>query len=85
MIKVMTTLTFDAPSDRYIVVGHATETDGKLSKWEVNEEIIMRSHALSKRSWESLNEAVAEIKEHSAFTVKVKFTRPTDVVSSSFF
>ena len=85
MIKVMTTITFDSPSNRYIVVGHATDTDGKLSEWEVNEKIIMRSHALSKRSWESLNDAVAEIKEHSAFTVKVKFTRPSDRVSSSFF
>jgi hypothetical protein len=85
MIKVMTTITYDKPSDKYIVVGHLTDTDGKASPWEVNEEIIMRSHDISRRSWDSLQQAVADIKEHSAFTVKVKFTRPTDYVSSSFF
>lgn len=84
MIKVTTTITYDKPSEKYIVVGHSTEAEGKVAKWEVTEEIIRRMHSFTGRSWDTLEAAIADIKEHPNFRVKVKSVKPGTILTSSF-
>lgn len=86
MVTVTTCISFDPTIEKYLVVGHSTEADsGKTSPWEVIEEVLRISNSLFDKRWETLEEAIDDIKSHSAFRVKVKNAKREDILSGQCF